>query len=194
MKLRFFMVFLFSIVTPCAQAASLDDLRLHYYFLRGSLAGQSSFVKSLNEFRTHFDRLRADPVNTNVSIYQKAQELIETNPRTATTGDSSPTLSDLRAISEAKYQDSAKAFKTLALYSIFTRYLTSGPMRGPRAYEALGLESEQELETFRQNIVFLTTRSNAGTLSTEEQQAFDLLFRTRGCQLVSAMKRSWQIR
>jgi hypothetical protein len=168
---------LFSFVVIPAKAASLDDLRLHYYFLRGSLAGQQPFAKSLNEFRGHLDQLRKDPINTNISIYEKSQQLVEANPKTATSGDSSQILSDLRSMSKNKYEGSAQMFDRLALYSIATRYLTSGPMRAPRAYEALGLQSEQELQKFREDIIFLTTKSNAGVLSAEEQQSLDLLFR-----------------
>ncbi|MBD9561094.1 hypothetical protein [Ensifer sp. ENS03] len=177
MKQKFLVIGFLALLSIDAQAASPDDLRLHYYFLRGSLVGQSPFAKSVNEFRSHFDRLRADPINTNVSIMQRTHELIELHPTTAGSGASAQILDDLRTISEKNYKDSKKVFKALSLYSMFTRYLTSGPMRAPRAYEALGLQSEQELEKFRDNMIYLTTMSNAGALTQDEQQALDLFFR-----------------
>jgi hypothetical protein len=137
MKIRFFAVVLLLLSTVGAQAASEDDLRVHYYFLRGSLAGQNPFARSLDQFRTHFERLRADPLNTNVGIYQRTQELIQANPKTATSGESSQILQDLRTLSETGYEDS-KVLKSFPLYSMATRYLTSGQMQAPRAYEALG--------------------------------------------------------
>jgi hypothetical protein len=178
MKLRFTALIMLSLQSFGAHAASDDNLRVHYHFLRGSIAGQNEFAASLRAIRQHMDVVRAKPFDTNESVYQKSLELIQINPKVQRSSESAgKAIEFIKELSEQKYPNVKSISTALSSYSLATGYLTSGPMRAPRYYESLGMKSEKELSEFRSDIISVVTRYNSGRLNPEELKSLDLIFK-----------------
>lgn len=158
-----------------ADVMSIDQNRVHYYFLRASLVGQSPFAKSLSDFKKRYDQIKKDGDGF-PSIYQQAQQSIEYNPKGSATS-SAAIFDDIKVLSQAAVPSAGKVFTKLTVWTTASKYLLSGSMKSPTAFETLAMNSAQDLEEMRNNIIFFVTQQNAGNLSEKEQKALDLLFR-----------------
>jgi hypothetical protein len=165
-----------SLTAFSAKATPSDELRLHYYFLRSSLAGQPPFAKALHEFRIKFEKARESKGGVEPYDHmQSAMEIMERVPKSL--GESESVVADVKTLLSGGSETAGKIIGKANLYSTASKYLMSGSMKASRAYEIMGMNSELELEQFRDDVIFFVSEANAGSLTFVEREPLDLLFK-----------------
>ncbi len=177
-RIHFFMIILLISVSWIKEslATPTEDTRIYFFYMKGAIDGQKPFADGLATFKQRLAEYKLNPKQS-YSPKEIANLVIESHPKSGSSPGAEQIYKDLNSLAGLGSKTFATASTHLQVYMGLAKYLMSGNLKAPRHYENLTNTSEDDLRIIKETLQHFVSQSNAGTLTFEESEALDQVFR-----------------